>query len=176
MEIRIRRATSEDVRGIARVHVDSWRSSYAGVVPREILSGLSYRERQTLWDDILNPPRPGTCCFVAETRQAEIVGFACGGPEREGGEAYKGEIYSIYLLEEYQRRGLGRSLLLSVARRFLDDCINSMLLWVFEENHSARQFYESLGGEQIRRKELKIGGADLVEVAYGWRDITSFVC
>ena len=50
-----------------------------------------------------------------------------------------------------------------------------MLLWVFENNHSARQFYASLGGDVIRKKDVKIGGADLVEVAYGWKDITTLV-
>lgn len=175
MNTHVRHATSADAPGIARVHVDAWRSSYASVVPQEILSGLSYSDRQTLWNSILNPPRPGMHCFVAETQNAEIVGFAHSGPEREGNGTYRGEIYSIYLLQDYQRQGLGRRLLLSVAEGLLDDGIDSMLLWVFENNHGARQFYASLGGEVIRKKDVKIGGADLVEVAYGWKDIADLV-
>lgn len=171
MEIHIRQATPDDAVGIARVHVDSWRSSYAGIVPQEILSGLSYDERQTLWNDILNPLRADTRCFVAETQEAEIVGFAGGGLASKGSEAYEGEIYSIYLLQDYQRKGLGRRLLLAVAERFHDDGIGSFLLWVFEENYGARQFYESLGGELVARKDMKIGGVEVVEVAYGWQDI-----
>lgn len=175
MNTQIRQSTPTDAPGIARVHVDAWRTSYAGIVPQEILSGLSYSERRALWNSILDPSRPDTYCFVAETQEAEIVGFAHSGPEREGNETYRGEIYSIYLLQEYQRQGLGRRLLLSVARGLLEDGIDSMLLWVFESNHGARQFYASLGGEVIRKKDVKIGGADLVEVAYGWEDIASLV-
>lgn len=171
MEMRIRKATAADSCGIARVHVDSWRSSYADVVPPEVLSGLSYGERQKMWDGILDSRTQGKHCYVAETSDDRIVGFACGGPVSEVCETYEGEIYSIYLLEEYQRGGLGRQLLLSTARRMKDDGIESMLLWVFEKNNGARRFYESLGGELIGSKEIRIGATDLVEVAYGWEDI-----
>ena len=171
MAVRIRRAKAADSCGIAKVHVDSWRSSYADVVPSEVLSGLSYGDRQKMWDGVLHSQTKDKHCYVAETSDHRIVGFACGGPVSECLESYEGEIYSIYLLEDYQRGGLGRQLLLSTARRMKDDGIESLLLWVFEDNHGARRFYESLGGELIARKELRIGAADLVEVAYGWKDI-----
>lgn len=173
MAIRIRKAKAADSCGIARVHVDSWRTSYRGVVPGEILSGLSYGERQELWDSILSLSRSGTRCYVAEAQGPRIIGFACGGPVREGCETYEGEIYTIYLLDEYQRKGLGRRLLLSVAERLFDDGIESFLLWVFKENHAAREFYESMGGELIARKDVKIGSAEVAEVAYGWKNIAS---
>ena len=173
MDIQIREAIPADAQGIAKVHVDSWRTSYKSVVPKEILSRLSYAERQKLWDDILSPSRTDTRCFVAETLETQIVGFACGGLEREGSREYKGEIHSIYLLEGYQRMGLGRKLLLSVAGQLRSDGIGSVLLWVFEDNRGARRFYESLGGNVIRTKIVNFGGTDLVEVAYGWKDITA---
>ena len=171
MAVRIRKATAADSYGIAEVHVDSWRSSYADIVSPEVLSDLSYADRKKMWDSILNSPTREKHCYVAETGGDRIVGFACGGPVSEGCGNYEGEIYSIYLLEEYQRGGLGRQLLLSTARRMKDDSIESLLLWVFEDNQGARGFYESLGGELIGRKEIRIGSSDLVEVAYGWRDI-----
>ena len=103
------------------------------------------------------------------------MGFASAGQESDDHEGYEGEIYAIYLLEDFQRIGLGRRLFQSAAKRLLDDGIKSMLLWVFEENHRARRFYESLGGELVARKDVTIGGAEVVEVAYGWKDITTLV-
>ena len=175
MTIRIRQATPADASAIARVHVDSWRSSYADVVPQEILSGLSYDEREALWDDILNSSRADRHCYVADAPKTGVVGFAHGGAASKNSPAFDGEIYAIYLLEQYQRMGLGRCLFISVAERLLDDGMSSFLLWVFEENHSARRFYESLGGEVVRSQEINIGGVDLVEVAYGWSDIERLV-
>ena len=47
-----------------------------------------------------------------------------------------------------------------------------MLLWVLKDNHSARQFYVLMGGEYVKQKTITIGGTDLIEIAYGWKDIT----
>ena len=160
MNIQIRAAIPEDASSIARVHVDSWRSTYAGIVPAEYLASLSYRNRESMWKEALTTDRPGTSCFVAETEGGDIVGFANGGPEREGGRIYRGELYAIYILEEYQRMGLGHRLFSSVAQRLLSDGFDSMLLWVLEDNHPAIRFYESLGGERVGRKTVTIGGVE----------------
>ena len=157
---------------MARVHIEMWRTAYAGIVPDEHLAGLSYERREAVWVQILSRDEPAQCNFVAETVGGEIVGFAGGGPEREGDSTYKGELYAIYLLQEHQRRGIGRRLACAVAHGLLSSGFDSMLLWVLEDNRPARRFYESLGGEQVGRKTIEIGGADLVEVSYGWRDIT----
>ena len=170
MDFRIRAAIPKDAGPMARVHVDSWRTSYAGIVPDDHLAQLSYRGRELTWVDILSGDHGN---FVAETDTGEVVGFAGGGPERDGDPVYCGELYGLYLLREFQRRGIGRSLVSVVAERLLTDGFSSMLLWVLEDNHPARRFYGSLGGKPVGCKTVTIGGANLVELAYGWRDITS---
>ena len=175
VNIQIRTATPEDAASIARVHVDSWRSTYAGIVSAEYLASLSYRNRESHWKDLLTADRSGTSYFVAETEGGDIVGFANAGPERDGDRIYRGELYAIYILEECQRIGLGRRLFSSVTRRLLADGFNSMLLWVLEDNRPAIRFYESLEGEQVGRQTITIGGVDLIEVSYGWREIAELV-
>ena len=172
MEIRIREADPIDVGAIARVHVDTWRTAYAGIVPAEYLVGLSYAAREKMWHEALTADRPATSMLVAETAEGEVVGFAYGTPEREGNRIYRGEIFAIYVLDECQRQGIGRRLFSAAARHFLKHGIDSMLLWVFKDNHPARRFYESMGGEYVEQKTITIGGTDLMEVAYGWKDIT----
>ena len=172
MGVRIREAVPADAGGITKVHVDTWRTAYAGIVPDEHLAGLSYRNREAVWLQILSRDKPAQCNLVAETGGGEIVGFAGGGPEREGDEVYRGELYAVYLRQEHQRRGVGRRLACAVAKGLLSAGFESMLLWVLEDNRRARRFYESLGGELVGRKSIDIGGATLVEVSYGWRDIT----
>ena len=128
MDIRIREAVPADAGAIARVHVDAWRTTYAGIVLYEYLAGLSCEDREATWSRILASNRPSECNFVAETDGAEIVGFAGGGPEREGDRTYLGELYAIYLLQERQRKGAGRVLASAVARRLLSDGFDSMLV------------------------------------------------
>jgi ribosomal protein S18 acetylase RimI-like enzyme len=166
----IREARPEDAAAIARIHVDSWRSTYKGIVPDEHLAGLSYERREQGWREALSNPDNRSFVYVAEDEAGNVVGFASGGPEREGHPDYKGELYAIYLFAQFQRRGLGRQLTQAVARRLLKAGISSMLVWVLADN-PGRAFYEALGGTYLSEKKITIGEKELVEVAYGWRDI-----
>ena len=83
MGVRIRTADPADAGPMARVHVDTWRTTYSGIVPAEHLAGLSYRDRESKWVDILTIASPTTSNFVAEAEGGEVVGFAGGGLERD---------------------------------------------------------------------------------------------
>jgi GNAT superfamily N-acetyltransferase len=166
---RIRIGGPHDAAAIARVHVDSWRTTYRGIVPDQMLATLSYEQRETFWQDTIERQTQGI--FVAEM-DGEVVGFASCGSERTQNPIYTGELYAIYLLQQAQRRGLGRELVHSVVRWLLEQAHTAMLIWVLEQN-PARRFYEALGGQSIERKTLAIGGINFWEVAYGWSDLAS---
>ena len=100
-----------------------------------------------------------------------IVGLASGGPERDGLSGYDGELYGLYVLAEFQRHGVGRALLQVVAQRLTAGGFKAMVIWVLKDNVKARAFYEALGGVLVEEKAITIGGAELIDVAYGWSDI-----
>jgi GNAT superfamily N-acetyltransferase len=165
----IREARQEDASAIARVHVDSWRSTYRGIVPEGFLAEMSYQDFEDRWGGWLrNVGEPRLAYRVAELPSGRIVGFATGGP-RHGPlyTGYAGELYTLYLLREHQRAGIGRRLMGSVARELAEGGTYSLLAWVLARNPS-RSFYEAVGGELLGSQEIKIGGARLEEVAYGW--------
>lgn len=168
----IREAIYKDVSEIARVHVDTSQATYRGIFPDEILRNLSYEKREKSWHQVFNSSaKDGNFTYVAEDRTGQIVGFANGGIERAGIPGYQGELNAIYILENYQQRGVGRELVRVVAERLSQMKLNSMLVWVLEDN-SASRFYEKLGGKQVTRKEIERGGTKLIEIAYGWTDIS----
>ena len=168
----IREAQPADARGIARVHVESWRTSYAGLVPADFLAALSIEQREARWQAILADPDAQQFNFVAEDPHGHIAGFASGGPERDDDLVYRGELYAIYLLASQQRQGVGRQLIQATAARLLKLGFSSMLVWVLADNRPARSFYEAMGGQLLdKKKELTIAGARLAEVAYGWLDV-----
>ncbi len=173
--MQIRAANPTDAGLMAKVHVDTWKTTYAGIVPAEYLSGLSYQEREKMWVNILETDRPSQSNFVAETDEGEIIGFASSGPEREGDQIYKRELYAIYVFQQHQNQGVGRHLVSTVAQQMLVDGIQSMLVWVLKDNHTGSRFYESLGGKKVGRKTIEIGGIELVEVSYGWKNIAELV-
>ena len=166
--VRIRAAQPTDAAAIAHVHVDSWRTTYKGIVPDAYLATLSYEERTQQWRTVLSQPTTSVV-YVAEDDSGQVIGFASGGAERGGDPDYTGELYAIYLLHDVQQRGLGSQLTAAVVQKLLQDGLTSLLVWVLAANPACR-FYESLGGQRLYDKLITIGGAPLVEVAYGWRD------
>jgi len=113
--------------------------------------------------------------FVAETETGEIIGFANGGTERTGDYPdYTGELYAIYILEAYQKRGLGKLLLKSVIAELIHKNITSMIVCVLEANEACL-FYEAFGAQKIDTLNIKISDKQLNEGVYGWHDIRNIL-
>lgn len=165
----IRHATSNDAVSIAKVHVDSWRTTYQNVLPAEFLENLSYEQRTKLWENNLKEQQ----VYVAEIEE-KIIGFSVGGKERTGHyENYLGELYAIYLLENYQNQGIGGLLFNQVIKELKESNLNSMLVWVLEGNE-AEHFYKAKGGKKVAAKEVNIAGQAYTELAYGWEKLPVF--
>ena len=84
-----------------------------------------------------------------------------------------GELYAIYLLKSAQGQRIGRMLFAETLRGLLELGSSSMLVWVLKDNPT-RGFYEHLGGVYLREKQIEIGGKELMEIAYGWRELKNF--
>jgi ribosomal protein S18 acetylase RimI-like enzyme len=168
----IRPARPDDAPAVARVHVDSWRETYAGLVPGDFLASLSYERREQMWKSGLEHPGWKGVLFVAEDPEHGVAGFVAGGPPQEPDGEFSCELWAIYLLWAHQGKGTGGQLF----RRFVEEMVSrghsSMLLWVLAENHPSRRFYEALGGTLTdRRRTIDEDGVPLEEVAYGWHDL-----
>ncbi len=163
----IRKAVQGDAPAIARVHIDSWQTTYRGIVPDEHLAKLSYQDREDLWSRAVTDLAQFT--YVAEAA-GRIVGFANGGKNRGDESEYSGELYAVYLLQAHQQRGVGRQLTLAIAKELEKAGRCSMIVWVLR-NNPACEFYKRLGGKPVASKLIIVGGASLEEVAYGWSDM-----
>ena len=166
MKISIRAAVEADAAAIAHVHVESWQTTYAGIIPGAYLAGLDEALRARLWSEWLSG---GALVFVAEW-DGRVVGFAHGGASREPVRECDAELYAIYLLKEAQNRGIGAELLRAMATALLGRNFKSMAVWVLEQNRS-RSFYEKTGARLAMSKVIDIGGTKLMEVAYTWADL-----
>lgn len=172
-EVNVRKAALADAHTIAAVHVESWKTTYEGIMPAEYLAQLNVSEKAQLWQRGLNQPKHSI--FVVEEEE-NVCGFISGGKNRatQGKEAeYEGEIYAIYLLKEAQGKGYGTKLVAALMDDFQREGIRSIVVWVLADNPS-RRFYERLGGKKIAEKVIGIGGKKLAEWCYGWENIEYF--
>jgi len=162
-------ASSHDIPDIAKVHVDAWRSTYRGIVSDSYLQQLSYEKSAKRLMSIYE--RNESIILMAKDGDT-VAGFLNGGRERKNDPVYKGEVYAIYILEQYQNKGIGHELIKAFTSFLLENGINSMIIWAFTEN-KYRNFYEKLGGKALRNDSYTIDGKLLGETGYCWDDISS---
>jgi ribosomal protein S18 acetylase RimI-like enzyme len=162
----VRPAHPGDAAAIARVHVESWRTTYRDLLPAEFLASLSESGYTERWHRVIGDA--SSRVFVVE-EDGEVVGFASCGRERAGESGFAGELYAIYVLESMQRRGHGRELVRAGVGGLREMGLKDMIIWVLRDNAPARRFYERLGGTYVRKQPITIGPATLEEVSYGWR-------
>jgi ribosomal protein S18 acetylase RimI-like enzyme len=167
----VRKATQNDLEGIANVHVSSWKTTYKGIISDSYLNSLSVEGRKKSWEWTFNNLNKDETIFLAEDN-GRIVGFSNGGKSRSNEFEHDGELYAIYLLKDYQRQGIGRMLVDSVVESLKSKNYKSLLVWVLEGNPSLN-FYKRIGGGIIAKKEITIGGDTLNEVAIGWSSLNS---
>jgi GNAT superfamily N-acetyltransferase len=165
--MRIRGAKIEDAAAIARVHVESWKMTYAGIVPQDYLDSLNVADRAAQWER--HVAGGAAAIFVAED-EGGVFGFAAGGRSLHPVADYSAELYAIYLLASHQGRRAGAALVEEIAGELWRRGFRKMVVWVLREN-PACGFYRRLGGVQVGEQSIEIGGKALPEVAFGWADL-----
>lgn len=169
MPIILRKAELKDAAALGHIQVTSWRSAFRNIAPDDYLDHQVSEENQAEdWKEILADD--GQAVFVAEM-DTNVIGYAWAHKEDDESIEWDAELISMHLLPEHKRQGIGRKLFAAVAGQLKEQGCHSVYLWVLEENHPSRKFYEALGGQRAGSHQINLGGKDLMEVAYGWKDI-----
>jgi ribosomal protein S18 acetylase RimI-like enzyme len=165
-KVRLRKAVPDDALAIAKAHTASWRSAYRGLLPDERLERLDHvpgigRFRETITNQ-------SEIIYVAEDGNG-IIGFLSLGPCRDPGadRATTGELYALYLIPEYWRKGIGRIMWYQAVRLLVSGGYSHAVLWVFEGNERARMFYEAMGFVADGTTKIVNLGAPANAVRYG---------
>lgn len=175
--MKLRPATPDDAAALARIHIAGWRASYAGLTGQDFLDALDESEWTAKWQGWL--AAGDMSVIIAHDDGGNPAGFISFGKLKTAPPGmspvrplYAAEIYAIYILPDYWRQKLGRQLMDGAARTLKDRKVKSLCLWVVEKNARAVAFYKALGGQKCGSKTVEIGGHNLSEIAFGWRDTT----
>ncbi|MBV8757768.1 MAG: GNAT family N-acetyltransferase [Deltaproteobacteria bacterium] len=165
----VREATLDDATGIARAHTDSWQTSYRGILPDTVLDRIDVGQRAETRRRILRD-RSIYQLVAYDLTHGDIVGFCDAGPARRH-VPYAGELYAIYIIDRAKRYGLGEEMMDRVRAHFAASDMRSMIVWVLDNNHHARRFYEAQGGRMGSRLSSTVGGFPVVELSYVWEHL-----
>jgi GNAT superfamily N-acetyltransferase len=182
MSLALVRATQGHVRGLARVYVDAWRATYAGLLPPRTLVGMDY-DRQTIeWTYQIRHKSLHAPIVAALEDGFGVVGLTSFGRSRiedrparppftqVGISLGSGEIFTLYVHPDHQNRGIGRALIGAAFAGLRERGLNQAYVWVLHDN-PARYFYERMGGKFIATRRERLWGVDVAQAAYGWPDL-----
>jgi GNAT superfamily N-acetyltransferase len=155
----IRLASLDDAEAIAKVHATSWMETYRGLIPQNYLANLSTADRLAMWTSAIENRQS---IWVAEHEQ-RIIGFATGGKNRSPNSRYPGELYALYLVAEFHRRGVGLLLLDKVRSELRNLQLSPFVIWVMKDN-PALHFYTRMGAQLIGEQDLNFDGLTVREV------------
>ena len=168
MKIEIRKITEEEAEKKIDINVKVWWTTYRGLIPDEIIAKLQTktqerieRQKQTIRE------KNNTYGIYVNNK---LVGFSSYGPSRD--ENYKDscEIYSCYILEEYQRLHLGRKVVIKILKDFIQEGYKTMITKCLVGNPS-NKFHEAIGGQFKGVTESELMGEKFKENVYYHEDI-----
>lgn len=131
----MRRATPEDARAVAHVHVQSWRETYGPVLDHDFLAGMDVADRARRWERIL---REGDSTVLVAQVRAGVVGWTAVSPRSEP-DLPPEELSGLYVLASHHGTGAGHALIDAVVGS------RDAFLWVWEDNARAIAFYRAHG-------------------------------
>lgn len=162
--ITYRMATAADTSQIAALHARSWQETYRGIMPDEFLDNEVEAERLAVWQERFAEHPPNRQIIVAEDG-GQLVGFACVVAGSD--PVYGALLDNLHVASSHKGRGIGRKLIKQAAEWVqLQDATSPFFLWVYEQNHSAKAFYDALGA--INQEALR--GENGIVLRYVWPD------
>ena len=161
----LRNATPDDAATMAVVHIDAWRTAYEDLVPDSFLSALDHGRRTERFRTFLDSGSGET--YIVE-RNGRAIGHLTVGPCRDDDldERSVGEIWGIYLLPAHWRQGIGTQVCRRAEEMLSARGFSRIVLWMFEGNDRAKQFYEAMGYTPDGGTKVIEVGAPLPAVRY----------
>lgn len=157
--VKIQRAIPEDALGIAIVNVYTWKTTYTGLIPNDFIDSRIYRVREIAdrnRRDIELENR-----FIVAKEDNTVIGFAWYGKSRNEAFIDSGEIYALYVLSGFQRKGIGRKIFDYCIEELKKDGYKSLIINCLEGNKSV-EFYKHIGGKVVGKSSDEIQGVHLI--------------
>ena len=128
--------SEEEINGKAYVHYKSWHETYTNLVDSAYMRSITLEKCEKIaqkWRENI---------LVAKDGES-VIGFVGYGAYRDAALPEHGEIYAIYVLEEYHGSKVGYALMNAALKKLSN--YNKIAVWVLKGNHKAIRFYERYG-------------------------------
>jgi ribosomal protein S18 acetylase RimI-like enzyme len=163
-----RKAHADDAERIARLHAESWRQTYRGMMRDEFLDGDAVSNRLQFWRDLMAKSDEQKLVLVAD-EGSTLAGFICA--TRNEDVLWGSYVDNLHVAAAHRSHGVGMMLMRMAAEWLCSTAPHcSVYLWVMQANARARRFYEGIGASNVGiRFLLDAGGGSAPNCRYVWR-------
>jgi ribosomal protein S18 acetylase RimI-like enzyme len=162
--LQIRPAKPTDAAELARIHEETWRSTYQGIIPHLHLERMIARRGPRWWHE--NVKRGYGLSVMTFNGQPQ--GYVSYGSARYAPARSSGEIFELYIAPPLQGVGFGKKLFLAARRELERRGLRGLVVWALADNRAACTFYARLGGKQVATAPETYGRVQLQKVAFTW--------
>ncbi|MEI2299981.1 GNAT family N-acetyltransferase [Ensifer sp. MJa1] len=167
--IDIRPGAPDDIMMIASVIVETWRSTFRGLISDAFLDAMTVEEQALRHARRMRVAEVYHLVAV-DMSSNKVIGFANYGKARSMPPRFDRELYALYVLDEFQGAGIGSGLVRSVAAHCRELDGKSLFAWVLSSNPN-RAFYEHLGAVAVGQGQVSLGGENHEQTAYRWDNL-----
>ncbi|MCM1052697.1 MAG: GNAT family N-acetyltransferase [Ruminococcus sp.] len=150
MNYKIRLAIIEDIRNLAILKQKLWAETYRGIYEDDLIDSFNYEKAENKFYNIITDNKIDF--FVVESED-KLVGYMAIGRPLRTFKNYEQELILLYLLESFQRRGIGRELFELACHKVKDNGYTNLFVSCNKYNMIGRDFYEKMNGKIIYEDE-----------------------
>lgn len=160
--VTIRRVAKGDEHILAYIQTESWKAAFRDIIPEDLLAKYTQPEkaaemyRKLLEDGKGNGyllevnGKPHCIAYWDATRESDMPGYA--------------ELICIHSLQDQWHRGYGSKMMDRVFSDVQKAGYSKIMLWVFEKNRRAIEFYKAKGFTASGRFQSALGAAEVMYV------------
>lgn len=152
--MKIRHAEVEDVDEIRDVAMESWKDTYSGIIPLDIIEEIveSWYDEDDLIQQVDDP-----IFFVAEEGE-EITGYIHASVKNS-----RAHLHRIYLRPESQGEGIGTELYKKAEKEINESGGDFIRLEVMSENTKGLDFYRGKGFIEEEEEEAELNETKVLQ-------------
>ncbi|MBO4815926.1 MAG: GNAT family N-acetyltransferase [Clostridia bacterium] len=153
----IEKPKKEDAEEIAKLVIDSWQTTYKGLIDENYLNNMNVEEAKNRWEKEIE----GNKKILIYKENDKIVGVIKYGESES--EKENGEIYVLYVKPEEKRKGIGTKLVKTAKQELLKNNYKNMIVWCLDGNEIGENFYLKSGGDKQENRLYNVNGIDIKE-------------
>ena len=166
-DVSVRVGWADDAHGIADVQVRAWRTTYADILPTEVLDAMAPDEVAGVWRESLDKPKDARNRVLVALERNTIRGFAITSPclDEDADPIADGEVSELTVDPDHLGQGHGSRLVQACADTLRADRFTRAVTWLNSTDDRLRAFFTGAGwAADGAHRELDLHGDGSVTV------------